>query len=432
MKFDQQLYKNYVLPKNEKFHDKFEFPEDIDRITTFQENKKLPLYSWFPYKQGFSRALVHRIIKRQNISLGQTVCDPFLGSGTTVLACIEQNIAANGIDILPLCQFISATKVQATLIDPEEILEGAKEIRKGKTTTKYRWPNIQIVEKAVPGPVKEKLMLYKDRIENSKLSNRIKNVLLLALAATIDSCCFAKKDGGFPRIVRDRQICDTDEVFWDLCQAYSTDLKRFKKEHPSLDRDIVVSCQIQCGDARNAPLKDLSIDSTITSPPYLNKTDYTRIYSIELSFLFIRRFEEIRDLRYRTFCSHVEAKPVLPPVDLPIELLKRIKILSQSKLTNPRHPQMVEGYFQDLHHCLKDNYRYLKNGGYAAWVVWNSSLSGIQFPVDVLLAEIAENIGFNVEAIECVRLTGTSAQQAKLYGDKVLRESVVYLRKKRN
>lgn len=428
MKFDQHLYKAYNFPKHVKYRDKFLFPEGLHHTVTFQKNKKLPIYSWFPYKQGFSRDLVQRILD-QHADSNSVVYDPFLGSGTTVLASIEKNIVAHGSDLLPLCQFIADTKVQATLINPKEIIEGAKRILNGTMYTHPNWPDVQIINKAIPKQIQDKLMIYRERVNRSRLNKHVKNVLLLALAATIDNCCFAKKDGGFARIVKSRHIRDVDEVFWELCQEFAVDLQIFHSENPNFNSKNVESCKISCNDARHTPAEDKSIDLVITSPPYLNKTDYTRIYSLELCYLFVTQFKELRDLRYKSFCSHVEAKPVLPAVKMPDELQKKILELSQATLTNQRHPQMVEGYFQDLHHCLNDNYRYLKKGGVAAWVVWNARFSGIHFPVDVILAEIAENIGFDIIAIECVRLTGTSAQQAKLYGDKALRESIIYLKK---
>src|SRR5207245_10706785 len=52
-----------------------------------------------------------------------------------------------------------------------------------------------------------------------------------------------------------------------------------------------------------------SIDAIITSPPYLNSFDYTDVYMPELWALgFVQDYEDVRKLRAKTFCSHVQVK----------------------------------------------------------------------------------------------------------------------------
>ena len=63
------------------------------------------------------------------------------------------------------------------------------------------------------------------------------------------------------------------------------------------------------GDARRLPLDDKSADIVITSPPYLNRYDYSRIYTLELALLFIKDFEELKGVRHSLLRSHIEVKP---------------------------------------------------------------------------------------------------------------------------
>lgn len=73
----------------------------------------------------------------------------------------------------------------------------------------------------------------------------------------------------------------------------------------------------------------------------------------------------------------------------------------------------------------------MKPGGHCAIVVSNSAYAGVIVPTDVLLARIAENLGFKIIEIKVERLIITSSQQYKKteHIKKYLRESIVKLQK---
>ncbi|UCD02785.1 MAG: hypothetical protein JSV63_03305 [Candidatus Aenigmatarchaeota archaeon] len=79
-------------------------------LATFIPNKKLPIYNWFYYKEGYSRDLVFRLIDRFRIGHGDTVLDPFCGVGTTMLACKQKGIRSIGFDVQPPAIFSSMVK----------------------------------------------------------------------------------------------------------------------------------------------------------------------------------------------------------------------------------------------------------------------------------------------------------------------------------
>ena len=64
----------------------------------------------------------------------------------------------------------------------------------------------------------------------------------------------------------------------------------------------------ELGDARSLPLDSNSADAILTSPPYPNRHDYSRVFHIGL--LLLGTTEDcVKQLRYRSLRSHVEAKP---------------------------------------------------------------------------------------------------------------------------
>jgi len=183
-------------------------------------------------------------------------------------------------------------------------------------------------------------------------------------------------------------------------------------------------------DARALPVNDNSVYAVITSPPYPNRHDYTRVFAIELMFGFLD-WEQTRSLRYQTLESHPESKPIRPNYSefvLPSAVEHQIEEVSKVH-KEARIPLMLRGYFIDLYICIKEMYRVLKKGSHCALVLGNAQYAGIPIEVDIAAAEIGERAGFSCEEIRIARLRGNSAQQMRVFGRMPSRESVVLFRK---
>lgn len=190
--------------------------------------------------------------------------------------------------------------------------------------------------------------------------------------------------------------------------------------------------QVMPGDARELPFGpecNGTVDAVITSPPYLNRYDYSRTYSLELLLLFAEDFAALRQVRHSLLRSHIESRPaVTDDVHLPA-LNEILANLAPKRLNNPRIPVMVKGYFEDMNRVIGEMHRLLKPGGRVALVVANARFEGELTPVDLLLSELAERSGFVTEQIWATRYKGNSSQQMGRYGRVPVRESIVFWRK---
>ncbi len=90
---------------------------------------------------------------------------------------------------------------------------------------------------------------------------------------------------------------------------------------------------------------------------------------------------------------------------------------------------MIRGYFEDIYLTFKELYKVVKRGGKMSFVVGNVRYSGVTIPVDTLLAEIAEDVGFSLEKIIVARYRGNSPQQMGKFGREPSRESIIIWRK---
>ncbi len=116
----QELERKYspILEITEKFN---------RRSVSFQLSKKEALHSWLKYKEAFSADLVNALLDDMSVTPGDTVMDPFMGSGTTALVCQMRGVNSIGYDIMPISGISIAAKANVMKYDIEEIEQMVRE-----------------------------------------------------------------------------------------------------------------------------------------------------------------------------------------------------------------------------------------------------------------------------------------------------------------
>jgi hypothetical protein len=146
---------------------------------------------------------------------------------------------------------------------------------------------------------------------------------------------------------------------------------------------------------------------------------------------FVKDKEEFRLIRNTGFRSNINSLNHKPIIYKNKYLESLISLFDSEKLWSSRIPSVVRGYFDDTHTLLNKLYNQTTKGGYVGIVVGNSAYSGVIIPSDVLIADIAKEIGFTVKNIFVTRHLTTSSQQKKelVVLNNYLRESIVLLEK---
>ena len=389
-------------------------------------DQTLPIHNWYSYKHGYSSALARYLIEECDLRKGQWVLDPFCGGGTTNLACKELGINSEGYDILPFSVFLSNVKLND--YDPEEIRSelDAFKSAKLKSAGVNDLPDIPLVKKAFTPEVRANLLALKARVEGIG-SPKARSLFRLAFLGIVESVSNTTKDGGFLRIVR-REI-EPSSIEGLLVKQINLMLSDITQAGSTRNYGNV-SAIANIGDARRLSTNRV-FDAVITSPPYPNRHDYTRIYSLEMVFDFVTSNDKLKKVRYDSIRSHVEAKKKyeatgyerLPIVD---ELVKDI---SRNGTNNPQVLEMLQGYFEDMYLVLSEISRCLKKKGIAALVVSNVRFAGVSVPVDEILAELGQQVGLKLENIFVLRYRGNSSQQMRNYKRDSSRESIIMWQK---
>ena len=458
------------LNKNleKRFRDKLVVNHDLKRtLVSFQANKKTPGYRWYKFKEGYSSALVDYVLDKLGIDSGK-VLDPFAGSGTSLFASAERGLDTVGVELLPIgSEIMEVRKIIFESNDHDKLTKFLLEWIEKKPWEKEKGGrkinHLKITNGAFPQATEELLGKFLNAIDKVKNKN-YRRILRFALLCVLEEISFTRKDGQYLR--------------WDHRSGRGNGKKKFdkgeiKEFNQSITRklkdivddlkggntlfDLVKEPRGKTGNIDVLKGSCLSIlpelesngfDFLMTSPPYCNRYDYTRTYALELALLDVDE-EKIRDLRQAMMTCTVEnrekenldrvfSKEIFQKANKSFEkqqeLQTIIKYLEEKKnnkeLNNPGILRMVKNYFYETTLIIFECARLLKRGASFVMVNDNVRYAGANIPVDLILSDIAQDAGFNVEKIWVLPTgKGNSSQQMGEHGREELRKCVYVWRK---
>lgn len=425
-----------VSANTDKYVTRFEENFAFKRLVTPSEARTMPIYNWFIYPHSFSPSLVRHFIKEFELTSKSRVYDPFVGAGTTLLCAKQEGISAIGLDLLPVSAGLTQAKVTTYDVDALNAdVNAIAEIisQKGFVTTTPN-PNdplivmaenpITIISRAFDMETLHTIINIKRAIRDVTANVAHREFLLVGLLALLEKYSATEKTGGWLKMV------EMPQHDISLADAYLERLRVMFIEIQDAQKAMFAGeWQVEVGDAREVHPSFGKFDAIISSPPYLNRHDYTRVLSIELLVGFVDLYAGMQPLRHNLLRSHVEAKPrPIPPLyKKPSKLVAVIEELRRRK-TEQRLMRIVEGYFEDMFLVLQSAQAMLKPEGHVAFVLGNVRFSGYTIPVDELIAEIGETVGLQWERIVIARTRNNSAQQMRDYGREPSRESIIIWR----
>lgn len=383
---------------------------------TPREARAEPVHRWFVFPHSYSPALVRHLLERLGVAEGATVLDPFCGAGTTLLEASSAGMKAVGLDLLPLAVLVARAKLSRPA--PFALRDAAVSAVAAARSAKASAAESELLRRALDPRAYGSLEASLATASSDPAGRCVR----VAVAAALRSLASLVADGGWLRSRTPAAPASrASEILGRHLGEMQDDVDALAGRRPG---------RVLEGDARALPLRDGSVQAVITSPPYPNRHDYTRVFGVELDLLF-GFGPKVKRLRYRAMRSHPEAQPPDQSREgyrEPSELSRVVGDVA-AEHSDPRIARMLRGYFEDSFAVLAELHRVLSSGGRAALVVGNAAYCGHPIPVDLHLAEIAEVAGLRVDAIETLRLRGNSAQQMAQHGRRPSRESAILLTK---
>ena len=370
---------------------------------TFALNKKEAIHRWFAYMEGYSDALVEKELELIGYEKIKTLYDPFGGSGTSLLTASKHDIKPYYSEINPVMGFICDTKINSvkSVKASYDKLNKIRNFFDYINTKEFSYESevdYQGFEKFYDIPQLSVLLQILDEIDNVD-DDDVKNILYVALASiTVQVSKMIRR--GDLRYAKDTEKNKVNqnvkEVFLEKLEQIIADIE---------DQEVVLHQEVTrlADDARNIEVENV-FDCVITSPPYLNGTNYIRNTKLELKLLrFVESEKDLPTLHSKGIIaginnvskrSHVE---VLPCVESYIEELNPVTY-------DKRIPIMVAGYFFDMNNVIMKLSKAIKPNGYFIMDIGDSIFSGVHIPTHELLEKIAEMHGFEKYDEEILRV----------------------------
>lgn len=364
-------------------------------LATFVPNKGLPVYNWFYYKEGYSRDIVMKLIEEFGLSKKKTVLDPFCGTGTTLIACEEKGINAIGIDVHSPAVF--AATVKARRYDTDVLKEAATLLLSERFSKPCSMQVSPLVKRAFARYTLEDIFFFRDRILPMK-DHESRDFLLLALMNVAMKCSYAWKDGAVIKI-RKHPVPPLRKLLSRHVRFMVKDLKRLKR--------CKSYCSVSFGDARKTGVPDESVDAVITSPPYLNKIEYARVYAIEEELFFSRA--GLRPLR-----SHVGVHDS----DI-LDAERKLREIDERACFNA---QSI-AYFTDMWEVIKELHRVCRKDAKVGMIVGNGCFPEGVVDSDMILSKMAERAGFKALEVRVLSKRWCTKNRVEKVG--VTRESLL-------
>jgi DNA modification methylase len=395
---------------------------DIEPLdATFRHSERAPLRSWFPYLEGYSPRFVERV-RREYLPNAERIIEPFAGSGTTPIVLGQAGITCAYAEVNPAMAFIVRTKLEVLRLEVGLRHQLARRLEAIASELHLRLraasPDPRLRE-AYAATFGRSLFFDEPSLDEVLRLRSLNDAVTAREPLTGDCLTVAILASLIPtsRLQRagDLRFKTAKEFGAGLPRPVDAVRQRLLAQGAELPNVLGLKasaflvCDAACSLHEGL---DSAWDGVITSPPYLNGTNYIRNARLELWYLREAASKaDLRRLRDRVVTSginDVDAKTQWVPVTAGVDSV--VKALSEHAYDS-RIPRMVGGYFRDMSAVFTSLSVCLRKGARICVDIGDSIYAGIHVPTDDLLVGVAEDLGFRtVERIHLRKRTSKGGQ----------------------
>lgn len=335
-----------------------------------------------PYPAKFPPQLPAQIIKLLS-STGETVWDPFGGSGTTALEALLNDRCCISTDINPIGSIIGRAKTTALCAADECELDKfiakleyyiseetylVEYINSHREELELQIPQIPNIEKWFNSAVICELAFIKHLIKTVLQSKAANNIAKASLSKIVTKVSNQENETTYRAVSKEIPVGNTTKI-------YLKDLKANYAKIKILSSQIGYrTCRFITTDVM-APLvgdgmmiKNNEVDLVVTSPPYPNAFDYHLYHRFRIFWLD----GDPREMGKAEIGSHLKYQ---------------------------RSNNSFEKFEEEMAPVLENCFHSLKNGRYAAFILGNAMFDGAEYKTAERIGVVAERIGFKQVAI---------------------------------
>jgi hypothetical protein len=375
---------------------------DLSQLGVFGPNKVAPLHRWVSFTEGFSAQLVAHEL--EHVGPEALVFDPFGGTGTTPLVAAQLGHQAAWAEVNPYLREAAVTKVAAARAPRGARRRAATALRKallagrGETDADNPLLRADAQRQFFPPGSAEHLVQWLARFE------QVEDVLARSIGR-LAAASAAISVSNMKRAV-DLRRKTTAELRRGTASVDETVRARVALMIEDLDwvPQAGGSATLVSSDARTLPDELDQVALVVTSPPYLNGTNYCRNTKLELLLLgHIRDESELAVIRAAAVTAGINnvSRRMRAPEDVP--QISSVAEALDERGYDRRIVQMVRGYFSDMKAVLAAILEKMAPSGRLVLDIGDSRFAGVHVDTPALLASVAEVVGWTLEREEVLR-----------------------------
>jgi SAM-dependent methyltransferase len=339
---------------------------------------------------------------------GDTVLDPFCGSGTVLLESIIHGRHAIGVDTNPLACLIASAKISKC--SPQLITESLDAVlvptRKALSSPV---PNVCNLEYWFYPHVIAQLNALRLAIFQVKAMDA-RHFLLACYSACLKKVSLADPRLSVPVRLRHNQY-PSGHSFREKTNAR---MRQLRKQNvyglfESVVRENVerlrtaqalcplgIAARVIDADARSLGEKSHGpVDLVITSPPYIGAQKYIRASSFSIGWLSLGGGQSLRELEDLNIGREHFRKSALS--SLPISSIDDAdELLADIRAINATRAHIAATYLCEMKVAMREVCSILKPGGYFVLVAANNRICGREFETQRYLASMLQGLGLKL------------------------------------
>lgn len=366
--------------------------EIVSGLGVFNDNRKLPLHRWYPFVEGFSSHLVASAMAQKKSGV---IFDPFGGSGTTALTASVDGRESYFTEVNPFMAWVADVKINQV----KKFLDSSCDPLILRNLTFTSKSTKKILDENPFWSINKKRDFMHE-------SNAEALISFMHEAGNLDEpyCSIARLAGATSILTTSNMIRRTDlrrRTVSDKAPLNFVDVIRNRLEIFAEDLDELKGVKLQRtfnlgNDARQGWKSPKPLDLIVTSPPYLNGTNYCRNTKMELfACNFLQSELDLQKLRDRSIMAginNVSSRKKYDVTDLP-EVKKTVnKLINESY--DKRIPEMVNGYFVDMGMVFASVYKSASKDALFLLDIGDSKFAGVHVDTPKLLIEVADHMGW--------------------------------------
>jgi len=388
-------------------------PKIRSKDVTFVGSKTVPFQRWYPYIEGYSPDFIKSLLDTYNIDKEQTIYEPFAGTGTTIFTSDTFNIKTVFSEVNPLLRFLIETKIRVLKSSitkrqklGKEALQISKKIirnlEKFETDNQLK-DNYKLVfkeSKYFDDPKLIQVLKLRNYIDILKLEDELlADIVTVAVLSALLPISNLKKAGDV-RFKTEKELKKDNTALEDFLPQK---LLEMSEDILNMDFKLKTSPELLISNAKDIGyINNLEVSAVITSPPYLNGTNYFRNTKLELWFLkYLQSPNDLRVFRNQALTSginDVSKKSDKKIKDIDIcscsDILSKTMISLIENAYDKRIPQMALNYFEEMHQIFDNLKKHLKNESKVLIDIGDSIFSNVHIATDDILIEILETLNY--------------------------------------